>query len=57
MDTIKDLGAEITGESVDLALPEGSTILVTGASGLIGSHVVQEALNSGYKAVGTVRSK
>lgn len=41
MDTIKDLGAEITGESVDLALPKRSTILVTGASGFIGSHVVQ----------------
>lgn len=55
MDTIKNIASKVTGKS-DLALPKGSTILVTGASGFIGSHVVQEALNAGYKVVGTARS-
>lgn len=39
------------------ALPKGSTILVTGVSGYIGSHVVKEALDAGYKVIGTSRSK
>lgn len=40
-----------------LALPRGSLILVTGASGMIGSHVVNEALQAGYKVRGTSRSQ
>lgn len=56
MDAIKNIAAKVTGKSEDLALPKGSIILVTGASGFIGSHVVQEALNAGYKVVGTARS-
>jgi nucleoside-diphosphate-sugar epimerase len=56
MDTIKNIANMVTGKS-DLALPKGSTILVTGASGFIGSHVVQEALHAGYKVVGTARSE
>lgn len=40
-----------------LALPRGSLILVTGASGLIGSHVVHEALQAGYRVRGTSRSQ
>lgn len=39
------------------ALPEGSLILVTGASGFIGSHIVNEALAAGYKVRGTARSQ
>lgn len=57
MDTLKNIAAKVTGKSEDFALPKGSTILVTGASGFIGSHVVQEALNAGYKVVGTARSE
>jgi dihydroflavonol-4-reductase len=32
------------------------TVLVTGASGYIASHVIKELLERGYKVVGTVRS-
>lgn len=39
------------------ALPAGSLILVTGASGYIGSHVINEALAAGYKVRGTARSE
>lgn len=41
----------------DVALPRGSLILVTGATGMIGSHVVNEALNAGYRVRGTSRSQ
>lgn len=33
-----------------------SKVLVTGATGFIASHVIQELLNRGYSVVGTVRS-
>lgn len=33
------------------------TILVTGASGYIASHVVRQFLEAGYKVRGTVRSE
>lgn len=36
-------------------LPEGSWILVTGANGLVGSHVVDQFLKHGYNVRGTVR--
>ena len=39
------------------ALPKGSLILVTGATGFIGANVVYEALQAGYKVRGTSRSK
>lgn len=39
------------------ALPKGSLILVTGATGFIGANVVFEALKAGYKVRGTSRSK
>ena len=32
------------------------TILVSGASGYIASHVIKQLLKRGYKVVGTVRS-
>ncbi|KFX98713.1 hypothetical protein V490_02167 [Pseudogymnoascus sp. VKM F-3557] len=38
-------------------IPPGSRILVTGANGYIGSHVVQELLSLGYIVRGTVRSE
>ncbi|KAB2574784.1 NAD-dependent epimerase/dehydratase [Lasiodiplodia theobromae] len=37
------------------AIPKGSTVLVTGVNGLIGSHVADKFLQSGYKVRGTVR--
>lgn len=39
------------------AVPPGSLVLVTGASGFIAVHVVTELLSKGYKVRGTVRSK
>jgi nucleoside-diphosphate-sugar epimerase len=36
-------------------IPIGSTVLVTGANGLIGSHVVDQFIFAGYKVRGTVR--
>ncbi|KAL2688938.1 hypothetical protein Neosp_002988 [[Neocosmospora] mangrovei] len=36
-------------------IPTGSTVLVTGVNGLIGSHVANEFLERGYNVRGTVR--
>lgn len=38
------------------ALPRGSVVLVTGANGYIGSHVVNSLLALGYRVRGTVRA-
>jgi nucleoside-diphosphate-sugar epimerase len=35
----------------------GKTVLVTGASGFVASHVVEEFLEQGYNVIGTVRSE
>ena len=40
----------------DLILPRESLILVTGASGFIASHIVDELLERGYHVRGTVRN-
>lgn len=37
-------------------IPQGSTILVTGVNGFIGSHIADQLLNFGYKVRGTTRS-
>ncbi|GKU10144.1 unnamed protein product [Fusarium langsethiae] len=37
------------------AVPKGSVVLVTGANGLLGSHVAKQFLEFGYKVRGTVR--
>lgn len=37
------------------AVPKGSTVLVTGANGLLGSHIADQFLEHGYKVRGTVR--
>jgi nucleoside-diphosphate-sugar epimerase len=39
----------------DPAIPKGSTVLVTGANGYIGSHIADSYLQFGYKVRGTVR--
>lgn len=40
---------------LNFALPSGSLVLVTGANGFIGSHVVNTFLELGYRVRGTVR--
>lgn len=37
-------------------MSQKGTVLVTGASGYIASHVIRELLQRGYKVIGTVRS-
>ena len=39
------------------AIPKDSLVLVTGANGFIGSHVVDQFLGAGYKVRGTARSE
>jgi nucleoside-diphosphate-sugar epimerase len=39
-----------------LAIQPGATIFVTGANGLIGSHVIDQLLKMGYNVRGAVRS-
>ncbi|KJK74883.1 hypothetical protein H634G_09927 [Metarhizium anisopliae BRIP 53293] len=41
----------------DLAIAQGSIILVTGVSGMIAIHIADEALKAGFRVRGTVRSK
>ncbi|KAH7254328.1 uncharacterized protein BKA55DRAFT_689828 [Fusarium redolens] len=41
--------------SSSFAIPKGSTILVTGVNGFIGSHVANEFLQRGYNVRGTTR--
>ncbi|GAA5967391.1 hypothetical protein JCM3765_000511 [Sporobolomyces pararoseus] len=38
------------------ALPQGSLVLVTGANGFVGSHVVEQFLAHGYRVRGTTRT-
>lgn len=37
-------------------MEDKGTVLVTGATGYIASHVINELLQRGYKVVGTVRN-
>ena len=39
----------------DPVVPKGSTVLVTGANGFLGSHVADQFLRSGYKVRAAVR--
>jgi nucleoside-diphosphate-sugar epimerase len=41
---------------INLAIPKGSLIVVSGANGYIASNVVEQLLLAGYKVRGTVRS-
>ncbi|RSL84650.1 hypothetical protein CEP51_003753 [Fusarium floridanum] len=43
-------------QSLDLALPLGSLIVVSGVNGFIGSHIADQLLAIGYRVRGTVRS-
>lgn len=38
-----------------MAVPKGSTVLITGVNGLVGLHVADQYLRNGYKVRGTVR--
>lgn len=38
------------------AIPRGETVIISGATGLLGSYVCDEALAAGYKVRGTTRS-
>jgi nucleoside-diphosphate-sugar epimerase len=40
----------------DLAIPKGSTVLVTGVNGFMASHVANQFVQHGYKVRGTVRN-
>jgi uncharacterized protein YbjT (DUF2867 family) len=42
--------------SANTAFPPGSLVLVTGASGFIATHIIDQLLLAGYKVRGTVRS-
>lgn len=37
------------------AVPYGSLVVITGVSGLIGSHIADQTLAAGYKVRGTTR--
>ncbi|KAI8716744.1 Epimerase domain-containing protein [Fusarium sp. LHS14.1] len=41
--------------SITSSIPKGSTVLVTGVNGFVGSHVVDQFLFHGFKVRGTVR--
>jgi nucleoside-diphosphate-sugar epimerase len=43
--------------SSESAIPKGSTVLVTGANGYIGSHIADQLILAGYNVKGTVRSE
>jgi len=43
--------------SEDAAFPQGSLVLVTGASGFIATHIVDQLLLAGYRVRGTVRDE
>lgn len=42
-------------QSAQPVIQPGSTILVTGVSGFIGSHIAQQLLDAGYCVVGVTR--
>lgn len=41
----------------DLTIPLGSLVLVTGASGFVATHIVDQLLLAGYNVRGTVRDE
>jgi nucleoside-diphosphate-sugar epimerase len=43
-------------QSLDLAIPKGSRVLVTGATGYLATHIINEFLMVGYKVIGTARN-
>jgi hypothetical protein len=40
----------------NLAIPQGSTVLVTGVNGFVGSHIADQFLHYGFNVRGTVRN-
>ncbi|KAH8172087.1 NAD dependent epimerase/dehydratase family protein [Sarocladium implicatum] len=44
-----------THTAQEMDIPVGSTVLVTGATGFIASHVINQLLNRGFKVRGSVR--
>ncbi|KAF6513776.1 hypothetical protein HZS61_007101 [Fusarium oxysporum f. sp. conglutinans] len=49
--------AFITMSSPPTAIPTGSWVLITGATGFVASHVTRQLLQRGYKVRGTVRDQ
>ncbi|EGU76106.1 hypothetical protein FOXB_13403 [Fusarium oxysporum f. sp. conglutinans Fo5176] len=47
----------ITMSSPPTAIPTGSWVLITGATGFVASHVTRQLLQRGYKVRGTVRDQ
>lgn len=45
----------VSKELEGAVLPRGSLILVTGANGFVGLHIVDQFLRNGYRVRGTVR--
>ena len=43
--------------SPPLALPKGSLVVVSGATGNIASHIIDQLLAQGYRVRGTVRAQ
>jgi len=51
------LSSATTMSSPPTAIPTGSWVLVTGATGFVASHVTRQLLQRGYKVRGTVRDQ
>ena len=56
MDAVKHAAQKVSGK-VGGSSGNGQTVLITGASGYIATHIINEFLEHGYHVRGTVRSE